>query len=312
MLQPRHWFQWILLAALTTWLGAAQAHMVCVLSSEQSPAFQEAADSLTQEWLRAGHARNAMRYYSLREFAEAGGCGADTRLQISLGTEAFRKLVANGGHGALIAGLLPRASFERVLQESGRKAATSVAALYLDQPFGRQLDLLRLALPRVHRVGVLWGPESLAQQPRLQAAMQARGLEYSEAVLQDGQPLIGPLRAALQDADALLAVADASVYNAASVSNILLTSYRAGTPVLAFSPGYVKAGALLAVHSTATQAGAQIAAMAVHFIQANALPANQYPSAFTISVNPYVARSLELNLDPQSLSEQLHKLEKKP
>ena len=35
--------------------------------------------------------------------------------------------------------------------DAGKRGAASVSALYLDQPFGRQLDLLRLALPQARR-----------------------------------------------------------------------------------------------------------------------------------------------------------------
>jgi ABC-type uncharacterized transport system substrate-binding protein len=69
------------------------------------------------------------------------------------------------------------------------------------------------------------------------------------------------------------------------------------------------------VHSTATQAGVQVAAMVGHFLQTGNLPANQYPTDFTITTNEYVARSLGLNLDAKALSDRLHKLdrlEKKP
>ena len=300
-----------LLAWLAAGLAAAQAHTVCVLSSEQGGAFQEAAEALVQEWQRSGQPRSELRLLSLAEYAETG-CGADTRLAISLGTEAFRQLSSGAGRSPILAGLLPRSSYERVLQDTPRRPAPPSAALYLDQPLGRQLDLLRLALPHVRRVGLLWGPESLAQQAAVQAALQARGLEWSEGTLVEGQPLIAALRAALQDADVLLAVADGRVYNASSIANILLTSYRAGTPVLAFSPAYVKAGALLALHSTAAQAGVRLANLAGHYLQSGVLPASQYPADFQISANPYVARSLGLVLDPQALGEHLRKPEKRP
>jgi ABC-type uncharacterized transport system substrate-binding protein len=187
-----------------------------------------------------------------------------------------------------------------------------VAALYLDQPFTRQLDLLHLALPQAKRVGVLWGAESQTQQPLLAAAAQARSLELVEARYSEGQPLITALRGALNGADVLLAVADGTVYNQASVSNILLTSYRAKTPVMAFSPAYVKAGALLSLHTTLAQTGARVAALSSHFLQTNSLPPSQYPTDFSINVNEYVARSLGLTLDAAELAERLRKLEKRP
>jgi putative tryptophan/tyrosine transport system substrate-binding protein len=313
---PRFWIRLWLLACLAGTAPAAWAHLVVVVSSDKSSAFQEVSDSLVRELLRNGLTRQDIQLLSSAEYLDPANHAQDSRLLVSLGTEAFRQVTAPGtalsGKAAVLAALIPRISYERVLAEANRKNPANVAALYLDQPFGRQLDLLHLALPLTHRVGVLWGAESMSQQPLLAAALQGRGLELSEGLHTEGQPLIGALRAALAGADVLLAVADANVYNAASVSNLLLTSYRAKTPVLAFSPAYVKAGALLSVHTTAGQAGVQIAALASHYLQTGILPASQYPSDFSISVNDYVARSLGLSLDAHDLTERLHKLEKKP
>jgi ABC-type uncharacterized transport system substrate-binding protein len=249
------------------------------------------------------------------EYQELTPAEAETRLIVSLGTDAFRQVSARNTRTAVIAALIPRISFERVLQEANKKPGTNVSALYLDQPFGRQLDLLRLALPATRRVGVLWGPESIHQQGLLNAALQARGMESSEGLYSEGRLLINALRGALQGVDALLAVADSNVFNSSTAANILLTSYRAKTPVLAFSQAYVKAGALLSVQSTSTQAGVQVATMVGHFLQTGILPDNQYPTEFTITINEYVARSLGLSLDAKVLSERLRMMdrtEKKP
>ncbi len=306
------YLRWWLFAALGCLLGVAQAHPVCVVSSDRSSAYQEATDSLVQELVRSGVARQDILLMGVAEYQEAALHTADNKLIISLGSDALRLVMAQSNRTAVLAALIPRISFERVLQEAGRKNSTNVAALYLDQPFGRQLDLLRLALPTAHRIGVLWGPESVAQQPLLSAAAQSRGLDLSEGTYVEGQPLIGPLRAALHDADVLLTVADGAVYNPSSVSNILLTSYRSKTPVMGFSPAYVKAGALLSVHTTAAETGARVAALASHYLQSGNLPASQYPADYSITLNEYVARSLGLTLDAKALTERLHRLEKRP
>jgi hypothetical protein len=289
----------------------ALACQVCVVSSEKAPAFQEAYDSLSQELQRLGVARQDIALLGIAEYQDGGPAVLEARLLISLGTDALRHVASRNGK-QLIAGLIPRISYERVLAESGRRSAGATAALYLDQPFGRQLDLMRLALPRVHRVGVLWGPESISLQPLLNTAMQARGMELSEGLYTDGQTLIGALQMALHDADGLLAVADTAIYNANTVSNILLTSYRAKVPVQAFSPAYVKAGALLSVHSTASQIGSQLATMAYQVLQTNNMPQSQYPVDFSVTTNDYIARSLGLTLDAKALSDRLHRMEKRP
>jgi ABC-type uncharacterized transport system substrate-binding protein len=307
--------RWALLACMACQFSPAMALLVNVVSSDSGAAFQEASDSLVQELLRNGLARRDIALLSLAEFQELPADAVEARLIVSLGTEAFRQVSVSNSKSAVLAALIPRISFERVLRENNKKPGTNVAALYLDQPFGRQLDLLRLALPETRRIGVLWGPESIGQQGLLNAALQARGMQASEGLFSEGRSLIDALRAALAGADALLAVADNKVYNNGTVANILLTSYRAKTPVMAFSPAYVKAGALLGVHSTAAQAGVQVAAMAGQFLQTGNLPSCQYPADFTITTNDYVARSLGLSLDARALAERLRKLdhaEKKP
>ena len=307
--------RWALAAWLACPWSAALALPLTVVSSDNGAAFQEATDSLVQELQRNGVARKDIGLLSLTEYREQAPGLPDTKLIVSLGTEAFRQVTASNAKAAVLAALIPRISFERVLLESNKKSGVNVAALYLDQPFGRQLDLLHLALPGSRRIGVLWGAESIGQQSLLNAALQARGLAVSEGLYAEGLPLIDALRGALQGADVLMAVADNTVYNSSTVANILLTSYRAKTPVIAFSPSYVKAGALLSVHSTAAQAGLQVASMAAHFLQTGNLPSSQYPTEFTITTNEYVARSLGLSLDARVLTERLHKLdrlEKKP
>lgn len=306
------WIRLGLLAGLACLLGTAQAHLVCVVSGDKAAAFQEASDSLIQELGRSGIARQDIEVLSVAQFLEGNQHMADNKLIVSLGTDAFRQVSAHSGKTLVLAGLIPRIAFERVLQEANKKTSGTAAALYLDQPFGRQLDLLRLALPAVRHIGVVWGPESITQQPLLGAALQARGLDVSEGLVGDNTPLITALRSALNDAEVLLAVADGNVFNPSTVSNILLTSYRAKTAVMAFSPAYVKAGALLAVYSSAAQAGAQLGNMASHFLQSGTVPSNQYPLDFSISGNEYVARSLGISLDVKALAERLHKLEKKP
>ena len=81
---------------------------------------------------------------------------------------------------------------------------------------------------------------------------------------------------------------------------------------MAFSPAYVRAGALLSLYTTPSQIGVQAAAMAKTVVQGAPLPAPQYPLEYEVGVNEYVARSLGLMLDGASLAERLHRLEKRP
>ena len=102
-------------------------------------------------------------------------------------------------------------------------------------------------------------------------------------------------------------------YNSSSIQNILLASFRAKIPMVAFSPAYVRAGALLALHVTPTQIGVQAGAISWGVLQDKALSATPlYSRDFSVAVNDHVARSLGLSLDGAALRVRLLRRESLP
>lgn len=305
----------LLLWVWAVWAGpavAAQASGIVIVSSEASASYVETAEALMVTLERLGVARADIAHNAVHELGGPFTGPNAPRLVITLGAEALRQVLARDARVPVIAALIPRSGFERVVKDSAGRGATHVTALYLDQPFGRQLELVRLVVPSVKRVGVLWGPGSQAQQTALVAALHTRGLQEVGGYVVGGGSLFAGLKDALDDVDVLLAVADPAVYNSSTVAHILLATYRARVPVLAFSPAYVKAGALVSLHTTPVQIGGQAAAMARQMLQSAVLPAPQYPVEFSVTVNAHVARSLELKVDALVLTERLRKLEGRP
>jgi putative ABC transport system substrate-binding protein len=94
----------------------------------------------------------------------------------------------------------------------------------------------------------------------------------------------------------LLALPDAEIYNTVTIRNILLTTYRNKVPLIGFSPGYVKAGALCAVFSTPAQIAEQSLGIIQEYAETHTLPAAQYAKEFEVTVNEQVAHSLGLNI----------------
>ncbi len=304
--------RWLALwVCLCTTMGGAVAATVIIVAADRGEAYSEAAEAVAEQLRRTGLPSGEVLRLLTSELDGTDMVGrAQPKMFVTLGAASLSKVLSKTPRAAVIAGLIPRTSYERVLREVGKSTAV-VSAVYLDQPFGRQLDLIRVAIPDVRRVGVLWGAESEPQRPALQATMAARGLELkSETMVAGG--LFSGLKDLLGNVDLLLAVADPQVFNATTLPNILLATYRARIPVMAFSPAYVKAGALLSLYSTPAQVGAQTGALARAVLQGGGVPPPQYAHEFTILVNDYVARSLGLQLDATILAEQLLRIEKRP
>ena len=298
------------LGAMSVRAAAAEPALVLV-SSETSAAYVELADTMVADLERGGAARDTVRRMTVAEFED--GERSAPRLFVALGVRAATALAQSDERTPVLCTLLPRTSFERIVQESGRKASSQFSAIYLDQPLSRQLELVRQLLPQARRVGVLWGDASITQQGALEAAATSRGLRVVAARVGSGEALFPALQKVLDDADVLLALADPQIYHGGSIQNILLSSVRVRVPMVAFSPAYVKAGALAAVYATPTQIGHQAATLARAVLQGRGLPgAPQYSREFEISVNLPVAHALALSVDASAVLARMRMLERAP
>jgi len=212
----------------------------------------------------------------------------------------------------LLAVLVPEAVFE-ARQAGSQVGGRPFSAALLDQPPGRLLALIKRALPQYQRIGVLSGPQTRRIFDVLDKEAQTRGLRLRKTRSANGAEEIYPaLKQAIDESEVILALPDPLIYNSASLQNILLTTYRARIPLVAFSPAYVKAGAVLAVYSTPPQVARRAAEMLRQWQPGRSLPAPQKPREFEVAVNERVAASLALWIDaPNLIIDDLRRQEEK-
>lgn len=281
--------------------SAAPAVTVWVALAENGGAYAEAAEALRAETEREQPRRVNWRIAHWSQFTMSN---PEPQWIVAVGSAAQRgmqDLFVGDGAPPLLAILVPRQAFERIADPK-RLRAGSLSAVYIDQPPGRQLELIRLALPAAREVGILVGADSRSQLPPLQKAAKERRLNLVTAEANQGN-LFAALQSILADIDVLLAQPDPSVFNSQTAANILTATYRRHLPLVSFSPSWVKAGALLALYSTPAQIGARGGELLRPALQGKPLPPPQWPREFTVSVNRDVARSLGLALDEGALAE---------
>lgn len=309
----RHLFARVATACLlvmTLVLPAAAAPQIWVALTEDSGAYAEAAGVLRAE-LEGVQQTVAPWQQVLSERAEPPD------LIVTLGVAAFdgtlEWLAARGTaweRVPVLAALLPRAAFDaQAAQHGGGRRA--LAAAVLDQPIARQMALLKRALPGRHRVGVLPGPQTLPLMRALQREAGARGLTLvSGPTIASATDIYPTLKVVLEEAEVILALPEPTVFHGANLQNILLTTYRARVPLVAFSPAYTKAGAVLALYSTPAQVARRAAEIVRGWQAGRGLPPPQAPREFAVAANARVAASLGLQLDEAAvLAEDLRRLE---
>lgn len=286
----------LMLACLVGMSGQAVAARVAVVLSDDSAPYQELYQVIRAYLDGSGHEIVQVYADGLTVASLNEAC-----LTVAVGVRAVDSLAALPNHSPVLAVLVPRAWYVKSgrarLTEGGRYSAS---AIYTEQPFERQARLIRLAFPKVRRVGVLLSAEQSGLLGELEEALRSQRLSLVHASLAEGERMIGPLENVLSAAELLLAVPDPLVFNRNTAQSLFLTSYRYRDPVLGYSRSMTQAGALLSLHSSPAQIGRQAAEWVANALTRVPvrLPAPAYPAYFSISINEQVARSLGFTLPP--------------
>jgi hypothetical protein len=283
---------------------AGEPLKIWVALSEESSAHVEAASALRAD-VEKGQSRSIE--WVIAPWREFRKDAPEPGWVVAVGGAAQRGMqdlfATDSTPPPLLAVLVSRQGFERMADQRRLRAST-LSAVYLDQPPGRQMALIRLALPQAKVVATVHSAEGRVLTAALDAAAKEHGMKLQHAEVGAGG-VFPALQSVLTDAHALLAVPDPAVFNGQNVPAILTAAYRQQIPLIGFSPAYTKAGALLSLYSTPAQIGAQAGALLRHSLSAKSLPPPQWPQEFAISVNAGVARSMGLALDEAALAAQM-------
>lgn len=276
-----------LLLLLLCLAPAARAANVSLVLSDNSGPYADFASNF----------RDALDGSSWKVAMPGSGDTPRPDLVIAVGSNAFRQVLAQGGQTPVIATLIPRQAYEKLLGESPNRARR-VTAIYLDQPPARQAAFLRHLLPGKKKVGMLVSAETQAGVGQFRQAFNAAGMSLETEDSDGEKTLLPALNALLPRVSLMLATPDTSIYRRENIKAILVTTYRYQRPVVAFSAAFVTAGALAALYSTPAQIARQAADLTQGY--SNTLPAPMPPSQYAVVINQTVAQAFDLNVQDEA------------
>jgi putative ABC transport system substrate-binding protein len=285
------WLAWLLVCGPVA--GQSRPE-VWVIAAESNPVQDEVlqatraalGDLLERDMML--HVRTPSQYRADKTLVEPD-------LIVTLGTENAAMVLRDSMTAPVLCAFLPQSAFEALAPTN---AARRASALFLDQPWDRQFQLLRVAVPRFTHVGVVLGPESRRSEAVLRRAAKAAGVTLHIETISEERQLVSALYHVLEDSEILLAVPDAEVFNRNTAQNALLTTYRIGKPMAGYSRAYVNAGALLATYTTPAQAGQQLGESLRTLMTSSprSLPPPAAAKYFSVEINERVAHSFGLHL----------------
>jgi ABC-type uncharacterized transport system substrate-binding protein len=209
---------------------------------------------------------------------------------VALGSRALAAATRQAGGRPVVAAFVTRSAVEEAA------SGENVSAIVLDQPLERWASLLRIAFPDRHSVGLLVGADTIGTARALERKLADQHLTLATETAVSVERVMPALERLLPHMGVLLALPDPLVHNRNTVQALLLTTYRAGIPVVAYSESYERAGAVVALYSTVPQIAAQIVVTLRQWQEGRRPPAIQAPVRYTVGINTAVARSLGLQL----------------
>ncbi len=268
---------------------------VTIILSAPSQAYLEFVDRFKEELIATKNTALRVKVIDLQD-SERPVVAENSELVIALGVKALEVSSKLKYTTPVLGVFTPLPTFNKFL-ESSRRDLGSFSAIVLDQPYSRQMLLIKTILPEVKNVGVMLGKTSSQYYEIVRDAGEKKNLNVSIETIKQESELIPKLQKLLDSNDVLMAIPDPVVYSRETAQAILLTTYRHQKPVFGYSQSYVRAGALAAVYSTTKQLAKQAAEIAIKTQAApGLLPPPQAPRYFSISVNYQVARSLNITV----------------
>jgi ABC-type uncharacterized transport system substrate-binding protein len=281
--------------------AAAQADTLNVhlILSDNAPTNQQFASALNKAFSSGKGGVTIIEFQA--GILPASGSSKPPDLIITAGMKATETAMANFA-APVLSVMIPRLAYESLLERRFSPNRTkAISAIYMDQPWERQLNFIRAVLPKHNIIGMLYSSRATITLPRL-----PRGMSINAQSVWSADTLFATLENVLNNSDVLLVIPDSEIYSSSNVRNILLTSYRRKVPLIGISQAYVNAGALGAIFSTPEQIAEQVRKIIISFARDRGLPAPQYPDSFSMGLNHPIAHSLEIQLaSPEVIRERM-------
>jgi len=293
----------ILCVVIGGWLNSLPIYAADVLltGAEDSPGVQTFVQALRE--LRPA---DQVRFQPLADMPAPRQLANDIRLiLLDLPSLDWRLQDAQGP-----ATLVMRISRLQARQRLGDNLPPHLSLLWSDPPLERQLRLIRLLLPQVKRIGVLYDSHSEFLLKELRQAAQPMGLEVVTERwdnIHDSRPL----QALLNTSDVLLGLDDPDLYNPKTAKNLLLSSYSRQLALIGPNAGFVRAGSLASSYSDQSDWLAMLNELLDR--SPTTWPRTYYSPRFKVSSNAQVARSLGIEqINEASVATLLAERERRP
>jgi putative ABC transport system substrate-binding protein len=293
----------VCLLALFSAAGESRAHdhppaTILILQSESEAAFDEAVGALRSQ-LGREHSSEALRVEvrDLSKFSDPDTELASVvallkpNLMITLGSQATSWAQSSIRNTPLLFGMVLDPEAQGI---APAKALSPMTGVSMQIPLAEQFSRLKQVLPGVKRLGTVYDVRNQALVDQARREVGRHGITLVGTPVRSAAEVPEAFRGLAGRVDALWSFPDTTVYSREAAQFILLFSFRNRLPLMGFSRGYVRAGALFALYADYKDVGRQLADVA-HEILAGRSPRDipvVAPRRHALALNMRVAEAL--------------------
>jgi putative tryptophan/tyrosine transport system substrate-binding protein len=295
------------MVGLSLWLGLcalcvseSAAMDIAILQSSNIPAYREAVAGLKA----TGPIGAIYTEYDLQGDLELG-----KKLARKLRASNASLVVAVGLKAALAAKVeivdIPIVYMMILDPLKHQLTAANMTGTVLDVPLDRQVKIMRIFLPTLHRVGTLY--DAAKNGSRVKNAVEQAGIfdvQVYGLPVESEKDVPQQLRALFQNVEALWLMPDSAVLTHESIPFILESALARRIPVIGFSPELTRLGALLSISIDYGDVGRDTGLLVKRILNSEGLlPLNPLPiERLKITVNLKTARFLDMTFTREQMS----------
>lgn len=211
---------------------------------------------------------------------------------LALGEKALTKVLHGKGSNPVISVFVSKSSFDDILK---RGVLRPVSAVYSNPSPRRQVALIKSLLGDAASVGIIRTSQTDEEVNQAASAAKQLGVRMKIA---DISSLRNPKSfiEALKGARTLLLQKNKKLFNLIPLDNLLVLAYDLNNlGIVGYSSGVVKNGALATTYASFENTVKSVSEIINLFYKTGNLPPAKYSRYYSVALNKYVLRSLELN-----------------
>jgi len=275
-------------------IGSKSAKVAIIYNPDKS-IHVETIDSLKAVLIQQGISSEAIVTINNQDRSQATKqlSAENIDYSVAIGVVSTEMLIKAGVQHPAISVLVPKQTFRKVLQRN-TNSQTNISVIPLGQSAERRARLSRLILGKRGKLGIAAGEYSINTATEIKKESERLAIDVTlEKISGEGKHL-DELERLVRDTDIFMALYDPAVLNRHNAKLLLYMAYKMNKPVIGYSKGFTRAGAVASIYSTPSQIGKQAGVWLSQTILNGSSEAVGYANEFSVSINKKVQRVLRL------------------